>query len=65
MTDLTEPVSFDIRQEDQGWTVYNTKTGEPVRLNDAPQVGLTKEVAEDIVQTLNVFEPGPDLDEPD
>jgi len=65
MTDNTEPTGYEIRQEGQGWSVYNTRTGEPVRLNDAPQVGLTKEVAEDIVQALNVFGPGPDMSEPE
>jgi len=63
MSDDAEPAEYDLRQEDQGWTVYNVKTGNPVRLNDAPQVGLTREVAEEIVQTLSVFAPGPDVSE--
>ena len=65
MAEEAKPAHYDIRQEDEGWTVYNANTGKPVRLNDAPQVGLTKDVAEDIVQTLNVFEPGPDLSKPE
>jgi hypothetical protein len=55
------PVEYDIRQEGSGWTVYNTKTGEPVRLNDAPQVGLSRDVATEIVRMLREFRPGPDM----
>ena len=64
MTADSESAEYDVRREGEGWTVYNAKTGKPVRLNDAPQVGLTKEVAEEVVQTLNVFQPGPDKSEP-
>jgi hypothetical protein len=56
-----EAAEYDIRHEGSGWTVYNTKTGEPVRLNDAAQVGLSREVAEEIVKMLRVFQPGPDM----
>ena len=64
MPDDADPAEYDIRQEGEGWTVYNQKTGKPVRLNDAPQVGLTREVARDIVQTLRMLKPGPDKSEP-
>jgi hypothetical protein len=60
LSDDAEPAEYDIRQDGKGWTVYNTKTGKPVRLNGAPQVGLSREVAEEIVQTLDMIEPGPD-----
>ena len=63
MTADAEPAEYDIRHEGQGWTVYNVKTGDPVRLNDAPQVGLPREVAEEIVQTLSAFAPGSDVSE--
>ncbi|KAB1073430.1 hypothetical protein [Methylobacterium planeticum] len=51
---------YAIRQEGKGWTAYNTRTGEPVRLNGAAQVGLSREVAQEIVRTLQMLEPGPD-----
>jgi hypothetical protein len=56
-----EAAEYDIRHEGNGWTVYNTKNGEPVRLNDAAQVGLNREVAEEIVKMLRVFQPGADM----
>jgi hypothetical protein len=62
MDTSTDPAEYDIRQEGSGWAVYNTRTGEPVRLNDAAQVNLTREVAEEIVETLQVFQPGPAMD---
>jgi hypothetical protein len=64
MTDDAAPAEYDVRHEGEGWTVYNQKTGKPVRLNDAPQVGLTREVAWDIVQTLRMLKPGSDKSEP-
>ena len=62
---MTTPATYALRHEDKGWTVYNTNTGAPVRLNDAPQVDLTRAVAEEVVQTLNMFKPGPDKSEPE
>ena len=60
MGEEAEPPGYAARREGKGWTVYNTRTGEPVRLNGAPQVGLSREVAEEIVQTLDMIETGPD-----
>ena len=57
----SDPAEYDIRQEGSGWTVYNTNTGKPVRLNDAAQVGLSREVATEIVRMLREFQPGPDM----
>jgi hypothetical protein len=62
---MTDPAQYALKPDDQGWTVYSTKTGAPVHLNDAPQVGLTREVAEEVVQTLDMFRPGPDKSEPE
>lgn len=62
---MTSPSQYALKHDEKGWTVYNTKTGSPVRLNDAPQVGLTRAVAEEVVQTLNSFKPGPDKREPE
>ncbi|WP_336489715.1 hypothetical protein [Methylobacterium nigriterrae] len=57
-----EPAEYDIRQEEVGWGVYHAKTGTPVRLNEVPQIGLSRRVAEEILQTLDMVEPGPDKD---
>ena len=62
---MTDPAEYALKHEDKGWTVYNTKTGAPVRLNDAPQVGLTRAVAQEVLQTLDMFRLGPDKSEPD
>ena len=62
---MTNSWQYDLKPDDKGWTVYSTKTGEPVRLNGAPQVGLTRAVAEEVVQTLGIFQPGPNKSEPE
>jgi hypothetical protein len=64
MGEKAEISGYVARREEQGWTVYDQKTGKPVCLNDAPQVSLTREVARDIVQTLRMLKPGPDKSEP-
>ena len=46
---MTDPAQYALKPDERGWTVYNTKTGASVRLNDAPQVGLTRGVAEEIL----------------
>ena len=62
---MTDPAEYALKHDDKGWTVYNTRTGAPVHLNDAPQVGLTREVAREILQTLDLFKSAPDKNEPD
>jgi hypothetical protein len=62
---MTDPAQYALKHDDKGWTVYSTKTGDPVRLNDAPQVGLTRAVAQEVLQSLNVFMPGADKSEPE
>jgi hypothetical protein len=49
----TPAQAFDMRSDDEGWTVYNIATGEPARVNDVPQTGLDMEMADDLVDLLN------------
>lgn len=56
MNDNIAPVIYDMRQDDEGWTVYNIQTGEPARVNDVPQTGLDMEVADDLVDLLDALE---------
>jgi hypothetical protein len=56
-----ETAEYDIRHEGSGRTICNTKTGEPVRLNDAAQAGLSREVAKEVVKMLRVLQPEPDM----
>lgn len=51
----TDPPTFDMRQDAYGWTVYDTTTGEPARVNDVAQVGLELEKADDLVDLLNLL----------
>ena len=62
---MSDPAEYALKHDDKGWTVYNTKTGAPLRLNEAPEVGLTREVAKEVLQTLNMFRLGPDMSKPD
>ena len=55
---MAELAQYALKPDDKGWTVYSTKTGAPVRLNDAPQVGLSRAVAKEVVQTLDIFKSG-------
>ena len=54
--DNAEPVTYDMRPDDDGWTVYNTVTLEPARVNGVPQTGLEMEKADDLVDLLNLLE---------
>jgi hypothetical protein len=44
---------YDIRSERKGWTVYDTRTGSVVAINDFPQSGLQLEDADDMADLLN------------
>jgi hypothetical protein len=44
---------YDIRSEDNGWTVYDTRTGSIALVNDVPQNGLPLEDADDLADLLN------------
>jgi hypothetical protein len=43
----------DIKSEDDGWSVYDTSTGLPAKVNDMVQVGLSLEDADDLADLLN------------
>ena len=51
----TPAQTFDMRQDDEGWTVYDIATGEPARVNGVAQTGLGIEVADDLVDLLNLL----------
>ncbi|MFK5596787.1 hypothetical protein ACFZ8E_07255 [Methylobacterium sp. HMF5984] len=46
---------FDMRKDDEVWTVYDIATGEPARVNGVPQTGLDMEVADDLVDLLTLL----------
>ncbi len=46
-------VNFDVRADDSGWTVFDRRTGEPVLVERAPQVGLPRACAEQLADDLN------------
>ncbi|MFB0493219.1 hypothetical protein ABIE45_005805 [Methylobacterium sp. OAE515] len=48
-----EPERFDMRQDDEGWTVYNVRTDEPARVKGVSQTGLDIADADDLVDLLN------------
>ena len=43
---------FDMREDDEGWTVFDVATGEPARVKGVPQTGLDMDVADDLVDLL-------------
>ncbi|AWN39526.1 hypothetical protein DK389_01975 [Methylobacterium durans] len=53
----SEPHRYSLRRQDGAWTVYCARTGQPVRLNEVPQVGLTRAVAADVARALNSLDP--------
>ena len=48
----TPLTTFEMRRDDQGWTVYDERTGEPARVNGVPQTGLNVQVADELVELL-------------
>ncbi len=44
---------YDINDAVTGWYVYDTKTGEPAKVNDRPQIGMSFEDADDLADLLN------------
>ncbi|MGU3404071.1 hypothetical protein [Methylobacterium brachiatum] len=48
-----EAQTFDMREDPEGWTVYDTRTDEPARVKGVPQIGLEMEKADDLVDLLN------------
>ena len=45
---------YRLRSDEDGWTVYDVWTGQPVRLSGAPQRGLPRQVAEVTARLLNL-----------
>ena len=43
---------FDIRQDDDGWTILDVATSRPVSIMEVPQVGLDIQHALDLVDVL-------------
>jgi hypothetical protein len=48
-----ECATYDMRPDDEGWTVYSVRTDAPARVNGVPQTGLDVERADDLVDLLN------------
>jgi hypothetical protein len=48
-------VRFDIRPDQQGWTIYDRATGEPAVVEGFASVGLSFEDADDLVDLLNTL----------
>lgn len=45
---------YRLRLGGDGWSVYDVWTGQPVRLDGAPQSGLPQQVAEVTANLLNL-----------
>ena len=45
---------FDIKRDDQGWTVYDVSTEEHVTVEGVEQVGLPLDDADDLADLLNI-----------
>jgi hypothetical protein len=50
-----EPDVYNMRPDDEGWTVYKVSTDEPARINGVPQTSLDIEKADDMVDLLNLL----------
>lgn len=48
-------VRYDMRRDDEGYTVFDIWTGWPALVKGAEQVGLDIEVADDLVDLLNIL----------
>jgi hypothetical protein len=46
---------YNIRRDDEGWTVFDIWTGWPALIKGAEQVGLDIELADDLVDLLNIL----------
>jgi hypothetical protein len=46
-------VRYDMRPDDEGWTVYDIWTGWPAVVQGAEQIGLDLDDADDLVDLLN------------
>lgn len=48
-------VRFDIRPDQDGWTIYDRETGRTVAVEGEEVVGLSREDAEEITDLLNTL----------
>lgn len=48
-------VRFDIRLDDEGWTVFDRLTGEPALVEGRTPTALTRPEAEEIADLLNTL----------
>lgn len=46
---------YDMRRDDEGWTVFDIWTRWPAMVKGAEQVGLDIEDADDLVDLLNIL----------
>ena len=46
------PQRYDIREDREGWTVFDLFTGEPVVISDVPQTGLDIQDADELAELL-------------
>ena len=44
---------YDIREDREGWTVFDLFTGEPVVISDVPQTGLDIQDADELAELLD------------
>ena len=49
----TMPQRYDIREDREGWTVFDLFTGEPVVISDVPQTGLDIQDADELAELLD------------
>jgi hypothetical protein len=47
------PQRYDIREDWEGWTVFDLFTGEPVAISDVPQTGLNIQDADELAELLD------------
>ena len=48
-------VRFDIRPDQDGWTIYDRETDRPASVEGHDTVGLTREDADEIADLLNTL----------
>jgi hypothetical protein len=48
-------IRYDVRPDDEGWTIYDRRTDEPAWVEDEQVVGLPKRDAEEIADMLNTL----------
>jgi len=49
-------VRFDIRQDAQGWTIFDRMTGDPAVVDGVSAVGLSFEDADELADRLNTLQ---------